>query len=68
MHSMPPGAAVNAPLILTEKTLWMLGVIDKMHLITVISLQHPPYLSRWGIPRDSPKPHDVTQSMQYLFT
>ena len=24
--------------------------------------------SRWGIPRDSLKPHDVTQSMQYLFT
>ena len=24
--------------------------------------------SRWGIPRDSLKPHDVTQSMRYLFT
>ena len=24
--------------------------------------------SRWGIPRDSLKPHDVTQSMWYLFT
>ena len=24
--------------------------------------------SRWGIPRDSLKPHDITQSMQFLFT
>ena len=24
--------------------------------------------SRRGIPRDSPKPHDITQSMGYLFT
>ena len=70
MHAFhtPPGAAAYVPLILTEKTLLTLDVIGKMHLITVISSQHLLMYSRWGIPKDSLKPHDITWSMWYLFT
>ena len=39
-----PRVAANVPLIFTEKTLLMLGVVSKMHLITVISSRHLPYL------------------------
>ena len=56
MHSIPPDVAANVPLILTEKTLWMLGVIGKMHLITVISLRHLPYLcTQDGYPQGFPQ-------------
>ena len=39
-----PGAVAYSPLILTEKTSWTIGVVGTMHLITVISSRHLPYL------------------------
>ena len=42
--SYAPQSAAYVPLILTEKTWLVFSVIGKMHLITVISSRHLPYL------------------------
>ena len=66
----PLGVVVNALLILTKKT-WMLGVFDKVHLITVVSLRHPPYLCTQdgvspGIPPQTTQHHPVHAVFVYI--
>ena len=70
MHSTPPWCGGQCAADTYREDIMDVGVLNKMHLITVISLRHLPYLcTQDGVsPGIPPKPHDVTQSMQYLFT
>ena len=44
MHSTPPRCSSQCTADTYSKDILDVGVLDKRHLITVISLQHPPYL------------------------
>ena len=44
MHSMHPQCSSHRTADTYREDILDVGVLDKRHLITVISLQHPPYL------------------------
>ena len=58
MHSVPPQCGAQRTADTYREDILDVGVLDKRHLITVISLQHLPYLCTQdgvspGIPRQT---------------
>ena len=57
MHSVPSWCGGQHATDTYREDILDVGVLDKMHLITVISLQHPPYLcTQDGVSPGTPHP------------